>query len=129
MKLQRQVSRIVGSTQYAKWVVTLPPSQILELGWQEGDELDTKVKGKAMIVKKTNKLKSSPSKMPYEDFRDRIRTLLKSEPEGLSWTEIKHKLKLPQRVPNNLWVRTMDKEIGLVRKFDNTTGKTIWRLK
>jgi antitoxin component of MazEF toxin-antitoxin module len=129
MKLQRQLSRIVGSTQYAKWVVTLPPSQIVELGWREGDELDTKVKGKAMVVRKANRLKSKPSKMTYEQFRDKIRTVLKSEPEGLSWTEIKHKLKLPQRVPNNLWVRTLDKDIGLVRKFDSASGKTIWRLK
>lgn len=128
MKLQRQVSRVVGTTQYVKWVVTLPPRQITELGWQEGDELETKVSGKMLTVKKSNN-PDPPSKMTYEEFRDKIEALLKSEPNGLSWTEIKQKLKLPQTVPNNLWVRTMDKDIGLVRKFDNASGKTIWRLK
>jgi hypothetical protein len=129
MKLQRQLSRVVGSTQYTKWVVTLPPRHIVELGWQEGDELDTKVKGRTMVVKKANKPDPRESKMTYKEFRDKIRALLKSEPSGLPWTEIKRELKLPQKVPNNLWVRTMDKDIGLVRKFDNTTGKTIWKLK
>lgn len=129
MKLQRQLSRVVGKTQYAKWVVTIPPRQINELGWHEGEKLESNVNGKALVVKKSNNPDSAPSKMKYEEFRDRIEALLKSEPSGLSWTKIKQKLKLPQRVPNNLWVRTMDKDIGLVRKLDNATGKTIWRLK
>jgi antitoxin component of MazEF toxin-antitoxin module len=129
LKLQCQVSRVVGATKYVKWVVTLPPKQINEVGWQEGDELESKVNGKTLVVKKSNNPDPKPSKMTYEEFRDKIESLLKSEPNGLSWTEIKQKLKLPQRVPNNLWVRTMDKDIGLIRKFDNASGKTIWRLK
>jgi antitoxin component of MazEF toxin-antitoxin module len=120
---------VVGATKYVKWVVTLPPKQINEVGWQEGDELESKVNGKTLVVKKSNNPDPKPSKMTYEEFRDKIESLLKSEPNGLSWTEIKQKLKLPQRVPNNLWVRTMDKDIGLIRKFDNASGKTIWRLK
>jgi len=129
MKLQRQVSRVIGKTQYAKWVVTIPPKQVEELSWKEGDELRSTVSGKTLSVKKASNPDAKPNKMTYEEFRDQIAMLLRSEPKGLSWTEIREKLKLPQKVPNNLWVRLMDRDIGLKRKFDNETGKTMWSLK
>ena len=65
--------------------------------------------------------------MSYEEFRDRIEETLKAEPKGLTWTEIKERLKLPQKVPNNLWVRLMEEDIGLIR--EDESGRTIWRLK
>src|SRR2546422_9938050 len=72
---------------------------------------------------------SKPQKMTYNEFRDAITGVLKSSPNGLSWTKIKEKLGLPQKVPNNLWVRTMENDVGLLRALDQNSGKTIWRLK
>jgi hypothetical protein len=64
---------------------------------------------------------------PYGKFRKQIETILKVEPEGLTWTEIKQRLNLPQKVPNNRWVRKMEEDIGLERK--TIKGKTYWKLK
>jgi len=129
MKLQKHTSRQIGETEYSKWVVVVPPPQIEELGWEEGEELESEVKGKALIVKQLTTKPKKPEKIPYEKFRDQIAELLKAEPHGLSWTEIKEKLKLPQKVPNNMWVRMMEIDISLTRELDAKTGKTIWRLK
>jgi len=128
LQLQRQISRIVNGNEYAKWIIVIPPSQIEELSWKEGMELESYVKGKALVVKPQIKPKEKPKKMSYEEFRDKISGILKTEPGGLSWTEIRDRLKLPQKVPNNLWVRKMEKDIGLVRMLDHKTAKTIWRL-
>lgn len=128
MRLQRQISRIVNRNEYAKWTIIIPPSQIEELGWNEGMELQSYVKNKKLVVKPQTKPKEKPTKMTYKEFRDKIQGILKTEPEGLSWTEIRDRLKLPQKVPNNLWVKMMEKDIGLVRTLDNKTAKTIWRL-
>jgi bifunctional DNA-binding transcriptional regulator/antitoxin component of YhaV-PrlF toxin-antitoxin module len=128
MQLQKQISRIVNGNEYTKWIIVIPPSQIEELGWKEGMELESYAKGKGLIVKPQTKPKVKPKKMSYEEFRDKISSILKTEPNGLSWSEIRDGLKLPQKVPNNLWVRMMEKDIGLVRKLDNKTAKTIWRL-
>jgi len=68
-----------------------------------------------------------PKKMTYEEFRDRIAKTLKAEPKGLTWTEIRERLALPQKVPNNKWVRQMEKDIGLLR-VEEAKG-VIWRLK
>ena len=39
MKLQKQLSRKVDDKEYPKYVVTIPPKQIDELGWKKGTEL------------------------------------------------------------------------------------------
>lgn len=52
MKLQSQVSRKVGDTEYLKsWVVI--PNKILELlKWKHGQELNGEVKDGKLIIKK-----------------------------------------------------------------------------
>ena len=46
MKLQKQISRKVGNTEYAKWVIVLPPTEVNGLGWKDGQELEvTQLKG------------------------------------------------------------------------------------
>lgn len=64
---------------------------------------------------------------PYEKFKIQIEAILKAEPKGLTWTEIKQRLNLPQRVPNNRWVRQMEMDIGLTRTKE--ARGTVWRLK
>jgi len=64
---------------------------------------------------------------PYEKFKIQIEAVLKTQPEGLTWTEIKNKLGLPQKAPNNKWVRMMEKDIGLTRV--NEKRGTVWKLK
>ena len=68
----------------------------------------------------------SVKKMSYEEFRDRIKKVLKSESNGLTWTEIRKKAKLYQKFPNNKWVHRLEKDIGLKR--ERTKGKLIWRI-
>ena len=53
MKLQKQLSRKVGNTEYAKWVAVIPPKIVEEAGLKEGQELHVKVqKGKIVLEKK-----------------------------------------------------------------------------
>jgi len=128
MRLLKQVSRTIGENEYSKWIIIVPPSQIEQLGWTEGEELESLVKDKSLFIKPSAEKKESPRKMSYLDFREKIATVLKTEPNGLSWTEIRQRLQLSQKVPNNLWVATMEREIGLLRKLDNKTAKVIWKL-
>ena len=68
----------------------------------------------------------SKEENPYELFKKKIEAVLKAEPNGLTWTEIKRRLDLPQRVPNNKWVRSMETDIGLIR--ERRKGQLVWRL-
>lgn len=51
MRLQKQLSRRIGKVKYSKYVVTIPPKKIKELGWEEGTELDVKAKDGKIILK------------------------------------------------------------------------------
>ena len=55
--------------------------------------------------------------LTYEDFCDRIKETLHEHGE-LTWTEIRTIAKLPEKFPNNKWVRRMEAEIGLKRDRD-----------
>lgn len=54
MKLQKQLSRKVGNKKYPKWVITIPPKQVKELDWKEGEYLESKVNDQELTIKKEN---------------------------------------------------------------------------
>jgi len=49
-KLQKQLSRKVDEKEYPKYVVTIPPSQVRELRWKEGDELEAKIQKDKLVI-------------------------------------------------------------------------------
>jgi antitoxin component of MazEF toxin-antitoxin module len=53
MKLQKQLSRKVGNTEYVKWVLVIPPNMIEELKWKEGQELEAEIKENNLVLKKS----------------------------------------------------------------------------
>jgi hypothetical protein len=64
--------------------------------------------------------------LTYEEFRDKIQqTLKRSGP--LTWTEIRTVAKLPEKFPNNKWVRRMEQDIALKRNKE-AHGIIKWRL-
>ena len=56
--------------------------------------------------------------MPYDEFRDKVKGALASADHPLTWTEVRTVTGLPQRFPNNRWVRRLEKDIGLRRNRD-----------
>ena len=64
----------------------------------------------------------------YDDFKAIIEKTLKEAGKGLTWSEIRDLAKLPQKFPNNRWVRRMEADIGLVRRTQKD-GKILWSLK
>jgi len=51
MKLQKQLSRRVKDKMYPKYVVTIPPKKVEEVGWREGTELEAIVKDGKIILR------------------------------------------------------------------------------
>jgi antitoxin component of MazEF toxin-antitoxin module len=52
MKLQSQVSRKYGDTEYEKSWIVIPEKLLKELGWKTGQELKAEVKGDKLIIEK-----------------------------------------------------------------------------
>jgi hypothetical protein len=65
--------------------------------------------------------------MTYDDFKEKIMTVLTEAGGPLTWTEIRTSAALPQLFPNNQWVHRMERDIGLQRT--RTADGTInWQL-
>jgi hypothetical protein len=132
MRLQKVHAYDYGNKSHYKYVITLPEELVDELGWESGSELgasktDNEIKI-SFIAKPTSKIqkKINEPKMTYEEFRDKIQSTLQYKDKGMTWTEIRNILGLEQVVPNNKWVRQMEKDIGL-KRFREMHG-VIWRI-
>jgi len=58
MRLQKQMSRKYKGKEYPKWVITVPPRQIEELGWGEGEFLESKVTRQELAIRRENSEKA-----------------------------------------------------------------------
>jgi hypothetical protein len=63
----------------------------------------------------------------FDQFKSAIEATLKKSGKPLTWTEIRTFAKLPQKFPNNQWVRQLETEIGLQRIKDSN-GIIKWGL-
>ena len=52
MRLQTQVSRKVGDTEYEKSWIVIPQKLLEELKWKSGQELKGEIKGEKLIIGK-----------------------------------------------------------------------------
>jgi antitoxin component of MazEF toxin-antitoxin module len=66
LKLQKQLSRKVGTKAYPKWVITIPPKQVEALGWKEGESLDSEVNTQELIIRKEDERKALKRKEAAE---------------------------------------------------------------
>jgi len=55
MRLQKQLSKRVGSKEYPKWVIVIPPEKVSIVGWKEGDELEVDLRDDKLIIKRKAK--------------------------------------------------------------------------
>lgn len=66
-------------------------------------------------------------RMPYEEFKEKVRAALTEADEPLTWTEVRTAAGLPQKFPNNQWVRRLEKDIRMKRDRDKG-GMIHWQL-
>jgi len=52
MKLQSQVSRKYGDTEYKKHWIVIPEKLLKKLGCKSGEELEAEVKGNKLVIEK-----------------------------------------------------------------------------
>ncbi|MGI0141249.1 MAG: DUF488 family protein [Candidatus Micrarchaeales archaeon] len=117
MKLQKVPSRKLNQKEYVKWLIIVPPKEVDQLGWEDGQKLKSFVEKNNLVII----ISKEPS---YDEFKTKIAQLLNTKSQGFTWKEIKEKLKLEIKVPNNKWVRKLENEISLKRISHN--GEKYW---
>ena len=65
--------------------------------------------------------------MRYAEFRDAIRAELARHTDGMTWTQLQERLRLPYERPCPTWTKQLEREIGLRR--EKGSGRIlVWRL-
>lgn len=51
MKLQKRLNRKVGRKEYSKWVIVIPPEDIEQLQWKDGQELIGEITKDGFVIR------------------------------------------------------------------------------
>ncbi len=51
MKLQKRFNRKVGSKEYSKWVIIIPPEDVEKLRWKDGEELSGEILRDGLVIR------------------------------------------------------------------------------
>ena len=57
MMLKKSRNRLVGSTEYYRWTVQIPPDVVEVLGWKAGDALTPKIVRGTLRIQRVNSKK------------------------------------------------------------------------
>lgn len=55
MRLHKVVNRVHEGTVYYRWVLSIPPKDVEDLGWVDGQELATVVEGSKLSIQKSSR--------------------------------------------------------------------------
>jgi len=127
MRLQRSVSRRLGSREYVKHQVVIPNNIIAQVRWSLGENIEARATAKGILLYKTDP-KQLDEKLDYEQFKRTVVNALTTIPLGCSWSELRIKAGLKQKTPSPIWVKQLEEETGLKRLQGETTSRMIWRL-
>ena len=50
MRIHKVVNRVVDGKVYYRWILSVSPKDVRELGWTDGQELETAVRGSSLWV-------------------------------------------------------------------------------
>jgi antitoxin component of MazEF toxin-antitoxin module len=51
MRLHKAVNRVYHGKVYYRWLVSVPPKNLRELGWADGQELEASVSGSSLWIR------------------------------------------------------------------------------
>jgi antitoxin component of MazEF toxin-antitoxin module len=81
MRLRKVVNRVYHGTVYYRWIVSVPPRDVRALGWVDGQELETHVRGGTLVLLPTTRRRGGRREGDARSLEDAVRqrTLPQSE--------------------------------------------------
>lgn len=111
--------------EYWKHLVAIRNDIVEQAGWCPNQELGGRVVGKGRVVLYSVADQPKMNRVSYPKVREFVREALQSSPRATTWSEIREKFpSLPKR-PVALWVRMLDRDIGLCRSLESKTSRML----
>ena len=73
MRLHKVVNRVYAGTTYYRWIVSIPPRRVRELGWTDGQELEAVVRGGTLWVQPSLRQLPGRRDRPVESLTEEVR--------------------------------------------------------
>ena len=73
MRLHKVVNRVYEGTTYYRWVLSVPPKRVRELGWADGQELEAVVRGSALWVQPSLRRLPGRRERPADSLEEEVR--------------------------------------------------------
>ncbi len=73
MRLHKVVNRVYEGTTYYRWVLSLPPKRVRELGWTDGQELEAVVRGPSLWVQPSLRRAPVRRDRPPDSLEEEVR--------------------------------------------------------
>ena len=66
--------------------------------------------------------------MRYVEYRDAIERALRGSAAGMTWAQLRQRLRLPYDRPCPAWTRQLEQDIGLTRSNSDGGGRAlVWK--
>jgi hypothetical protein len=72
VRLRKVVNRVYEGTTYYRWVLSVPPKNVRDLGWVDGQELATVVRGSTLWIEPAVRPRASPRRNLAEDLESEV---------------------------------------------------------
>lgn len=76
MRVHKVINRVYEGTVYYRWVLSIPPKQVRDVGWVDGQEVEALVRGSSLWVQPVARpptRRGASSKRKLEDAVERLR--------------------------------------------------------
>jgi hypothetical protein len=73
VRLHKVVNRIYEGTTYYRWIVSISPKRVRELGWTDGQELETGVRGSTLWIQPTLRVLPGRRERPASALEEEVR--------------------------------------------------------
>jgi antitoxin component of MazEF toxin-antitoxin module len=72
MRLHKVINREVEETVYYRWVLSIPPKDVKDLGWVDGQELETVVNGTSLSIRPSTRHRPAGRNVSSKSLDDAI---------------------------------------------------------
>jgi hypothetical protein len=73
VRARKVINRVFRGTTYYRWIVSVPPKEILKLGWVDGQPLQCFVRGSTLVIEPSSGATHARKGVRSSDLEDTIR--------------------------------------------------------
>lgn len=72
MRIRKVVNRVYEGTTYYRWILSVPPKNVRDLGWVDGQEVETTVRGSTLWISPSMRIRPKRARRRAEALEEGV---------------------------------------------------------